>query len=52
MTKKTFEKAQELYSAPAFIVLPFFSEAAICDARLTGSGDIDDGVGVDWDELD
>ena len=52
MTKKLFEKAQETYATPVFIVLPFFSEAAICDASLYGDGDIDDGVGVDWGELD
>ena len=52
MTKKLYENAQEVYSAPAFAVLPFFSEAAICDVSIDGDGDIDSGVGVDWGELD
>ncbi len=52
MTKKVIEKVREEYAAPSLIVLPFFSEAAICDASLNGEGDIDSGVGVDWGELD
>ena len=52
MIKKMIENVREEYAAPALIVLPFFSEAAICDASLNGDGDIDSGVGVDWGELD
>ena len=52
MTKKVFENVREEYAAPAIIALPFFSESAICDASINGDGDIDDGVGVDWGELD
>ena len=52
MTKKLFEKAQETYATPVFIALPFCYESAICDASINGDGDIDDGVGVDWGELD
>ena len=52
MTKKLFEKVQEVYAAPAFVVLPFFSEAAICDTSVDGEGDIDDGAGVDWGTIE
>ena len=52
MTKKMIENVREEYAAPAIIALPFFSESAICDVSINGNGDIDDGVGVDWGELD
>ena len=43
---------QEVYAAPAIFVVPFHSEAAICDTSVDGEGDIDDGVGVDWGIID
>ena len=49
MFKVLIEKGQESYAAPACAVLPFYSDAAICETCLDGA--IDPGTGTDWGEL-
>ena len=50
MLKLTKEKMQEVYIAPACSMLPFYSDAAICETSY--DGEIEPGTGVDWGELD
>lgn len=49
MLNLTKEKVQEIYIAPACSMLPFYSDAAICETSY--DGEIEPGTGVDWDEL-
>ena len=49
MLKLTKEKMQDAYIAPACSLLPFYSDAAICETSY--DGEIEPGTGVDWDEL-
>ena len=49
MLNLTNEKVQEVYIAPACSLLPFYSDAAICETSYDGA--IEPGTGVDWEEL-